>query len=493
MKKLILLTLILFIYNFSSKSEIYNLDLQKSIEIAKSKSYSMLSLIQDFKIAEFNLKTATSRLKTHIELNFVAPTYSKQISTFPTDTSITHYTSKTLNYGGDLTINQPLPTDGSIYIKSGASNSDNYSLNKRYPDIFTTIGLKQPLTSLYGYNEVKSTLKLAELAYEHSKKGLKREELDLNYQVSNVFYNLLAEQKGSEIAKSNFERQKEAFEISQNKYKAGLIKEVDALQMEVDLAEAQNNYDLSVVTLGSALNEFKHLIGINFSDSVSLNSEFKYTVVIVDPVKAVQLALQNRLEIREQEIIIEQNKIDIKKEKSAGMIQSSLELSFGLEGLDYPSIQTSISTSFKNSYSDLLNRSPNYGIGLNIKVPILDSGENKSRVHAAESTMKQSLLRKEDVQRGIEREVLDVVANLNSSLSRLQLLEKNIVVAEKSFSITRQRYADGDIDSQSLALERTRLNTAYTSHLRAYISYQLLLTDLMRKTFYDFQKNELIK
>jgi outer membrane protein len=113
--------------------------------------------------------------------------------------------------------------------------------------------------------------------------------------------------------------------------KQGLIKEVDALQMEVDLAEAQNNYDLSVVTLGSALNEFKHLIGINFSDSVSLNSEFKYTVVIVDPVKAVQLALQNRLEIREQEIIIEQNKIDIKKEKSAGMIQSSLELSFGLE------------------------------------------------------------------------------------------------------------------------------------------------------------------
>jgi len=44
-----------------------------------------------------------------------------------------------------------------------------------------------------------------------------------------------------------------------------------------------------------------------------------------------------------------------------------------------------------------------------------------------------------------------------------------------------------------LALERIRLNTAYTSHLRAYINYQLLLADLMRKTFYDFQKKELIK
>jgi outer membrane protein TolC len=68
-----------------------------------------------------------------------------------------------------------------------------------------------------------------------------------------------------------------------------------------------------------------------------------------------------------------------------------------------------------------------------------------------------------------------------------------VAVAEKSFEITRQRYSDGDIDSQALALERNRLNTAYTSHLSAYTNYQLILTDLMRKTFYDFQNNQLIK
>ena len=105
---------------------------------------------------------------------------------------------------------------------------------------------------------------------------------------------------------------------------------------------------------------------------------------------------------------------------------------------------------------------------------------------------KQIQLQKANVERGIEREVRDLVAGFNSSLKSLQLLEKNIMVAEKSFEITRQRYSDGDIDSQSLALERIRLNTAYTSHLRAYINYQLVLADLMRKTFYDFQKKELI-
>src|ERR1035437_9490699 len=352
MRKLILLTLILIIYSFSSKSETYNLDLQKSIEIAKLKSYSMLSLIQDFKIAEFNLKSATSSLKTHIELNFVSPAYSNTVQAFTTDTSITYYSSKVLNYGGDLTINQPLPTAGNVYIKSGVSNTDIFNLSKRSPRLFTTFGLDQPLTSLYGYNKIKSDLKLAELAYERSKKGLKREELNLVYLVSSSFYNLLAQQKASEIASTNYDRQKEAYDISQNKFKAGLIKEVEALQMEVDLAEAKNNYDLSIVNQGAALNAFKHLIGINFSDSVSISSEFKYEVVIVDPEKAVQLALQNRLEIREEEISIEQNKITIKSQKSTGMIQSSLNLSYGKEGISYQGINTNITSSLKNSYSD---------------------------------------------------------------------------------------------------------------------------------------------
>ena len=59
-----------------TKAENYNLDLAKSIELAKEKSLSMQSLIQDFKIAEYNLKSATSKFKTHVSMNFVSPQYT---------------------------------------------------------------------------------------------------------------------------------------------------------------------------------------------------------------------------------------------------------------------------------------------------------------------------------------------------------------------------------------------------------------------------------
>lgn len=493
MKKYSLLFIgFLMICSFA-KAENYNLDLAKSIELAKEKSLSMQSLIQDFKIAEYNLKSATSKFKTHVSMNFVSPQYTETVRQYEDSTGISFYPVKQLNYQGNLVVNQQLPTDGYVYMRSGVSNYDDYYSSLRSTYLNTRFGLVQPIDALYGYNATKSALKQAKLAYESSQKGLKREELNLVYQVTSVFYSLLSVQKSAEIARLDLDRQKEAFEISQNKYAAGLIREVDALQMEVDLAEAKNNFDMAVVNESSAMNVFKDVVGLELSDSVSLSSELKYEVVIVDPDKAVQMALENRLEIREQDIQIELNKMNVKRQRAEGMIKADLTAYYEKIGVSGQNINTSFKTAVSNSYEDFLNRPQNFGLGISVTVPILDWGENRALVNAAKARLKKTEIQKTEMNRSIEREVRNLVADLNSSLKRLQLLEKNVVVAEKSFEITRQRFSDGDIDSQALALERNRLNTAYNNHLRAYIDYQLMLSDITRKTFYDFKKNEVIK
>jgi outer membrane protein TolC len=114
-------------------------------------------------------------------------------------------------------------------------------------------------------------------------------------------------------------------------------------------------------------------------------------------------------------------------------------------------------------------------------------------VRAAEASLRELDYNKKQTLRSIEMQVRNLTGNINTNLRRLQLLEKNVKVAEKSFDITLQRYSDGDIDSQALALERNRLNSAYSAHLDAYIAYQLSLADLMRQTFYDFRTNTPVK
>jgi outer membrane protein TolC len=169
--------------------------------------------------------------------------------------------------------------------------------------------------------------------------------------------------------------------------------------------------------------------------------------------------------------------------------QASFEASWERIGVSNIGISETFSNSLSSSWNDLKVRPSNYQVGLTLRIPILDWGRNRSLVRAAEARQKQYYLGKEDEERGIEVEVRNLIANLQTTLTRLRLLERNLSVAERSYSITLQRYTDGDIDSQALSLERTRLNTAQRNHLDAYVNYRLQLADLMRKTFYDFENN----
>lgn len=492
MKKIFLLILSLTAYGSIVHPETYKLTLEESIEIAKSKSYTMQLLKQDSLTEAYNLKAVLSGLKSNIRMNFTLPNYSENVRE-RADTAGVYYSVKGLTYSSNFNINQPLPTDGNVYIQSGLSTLRDYFNDIRSTNINTRFGITQPIDAFYGYNSIKSQIKRARLAYEQSNKTLTREELNLVYNVSQAYYNLLSVQKRAEFAYLDLERQTDAQEISKKKYDAGLIREVDALQMEVDLAEAQSNYDIAVLNTKSSANAFKQLLGLNLEDSIVLNTNMQYKIVVINPEDAVKLALENRLEIREQEIQIELQKLTIKQRKANGMVRGTLNAYYEKVGIATIENNYDIANSIDHSYSNYLVRPSNFGLSFTVSIPILDWGQNRANVRSAEAVLKRDVIQKSQLEVSIKTEVLNLVDNINSNLKRLQLLEKNLAVAQKSFNITLQRFTDGDIDSQSLALERNRLNTSYSSYLNAYINYQLSLSDLMRKTFFDFQTGQSIK
>ena len=471
----------------ATKAQTYHLSLEESIEIAKKQSFNIQSLLQDNIIAENQLRAAVARLRTNVSMNLGLPQFNESVTEWQDSTGISFFSIKTLRETANLYISQPLPTDGSVYISSGLSSVNDYNTERRASQFNTRIGLSQPLNSFWGYNAIRSQLKAAQLNYERTNKALKRAELDVVYIVSSGFYALLQLQKSMEIAQMNLERQTEVYELSKNKYEAGLIREVESLQMEVDLAETQNEFDMSTLALTSSNKSFVKLLGLELDATVTIKSEMDhYNIVHIDPEKAVEMAITNRLEIRDREIQIELQKLNISMQKSQGLPQASLDASWERIGISNLGSSAPYSNSVSSTWSDLKMRPSNYMVGLTLRIPIIDWGRNKSLVKVEEARQKQYILNKEDQEREIEVEVRNLVANVQTTLSRLQLLEKNVSVAEKSFDITLQRYTDGDIDSQALALDRTRLNSAQLRHLAAFVNYQLLLSDLMRKTFYDF-------
>ena len=484
------IALFFLIVSYSSDAQkVYNLDLESSILLAKSQNNRMLILKERLNKASYDLKATRSGLRTHVNLNMTLPQYTETIRQWEDSSGISFYPVKQNMLNSYLTISQPLPTDGSLYIRSGVQNFIDYNASDRNAQITSSIGLRQPLSVLYGYNEHRSQYKLAELAYDLSLKQLKREELNLVYEISQTFYSLLSFTERLNIAKMSLNRQQEAYDIALSKYTAGLIREVEALQMEVDLGEAVNNYDIARVNYTSQLGLFKENLGIDLQDSVVVKGDLSYNQIFVDVEKAVSLALENRMELKENEIQTEMQRMEIRRRKAQGMINGDVTLNYNFIGVDKSYLTVPFESAINNTWHNLQNRPGSFGVGLTISIPILDWGENRARVKSAESVLIQNRYQMEGSRVNIERDIRTTVDRLNNSLKRLQLLEKNLVVAEKSFEISRQRYSDGDIDSQSMALERERLNTAYVSRLVSFIDYKLLLSDLMRKTFYDFERD----
>jgi outer membrane protein len=468
--------------------QIYNLDLESSIQLAREKSKTMQILQQSLKKASYDLKAVTSSFKTHVSMDLVMPQYTETIRQFEDSSGISFYPVRQNQMNSYLTINQPLPTDGNLFIRSGVQSFVDYYAKDRNAQISSSIGLQQPIEAFFGYNQIRLGFQQAKLAFDLSNKQLKREELNLVYDISQEFFSLLSFHERLNIAQQSLNRQQEAFDIAQSKFLAGLIREVEALQMEVDLGEAANNLDIAKVDYSSQMSLFKDRLGIELRDSVIIKSDLGYNQVLVDPQMAVNLALENRLELKENEIQIELAKMEIKRRKATGRINGDIRVNYNFIGVDKSNLSLPIETSFDNTWQNLISRPGSFGVGLTVNIPIIDWGENRAKVNAAKATLEQNKIQLDAEKVTIERDIRTTVSRMQSSLRRLQLLEKNVVVAEKSFEISRQRYANGDIDSQSMALERERLNNAYITRLSAFINYKLLLSDLMRKTFFDFEK-----
>jgi outer membrane protein TolC len=471
----------------SFSQTVYMLTLDDCRKIAAEKNFQMKTLKEDFKIAGFELKAAVNRFKTQVSLDLTVPDYTENISSLQDSAGIHYFPVKQAAWSGNLQLSQPLPTDGNIYVRAGAYHIRDFYKKDHSVRLNTRLGLEQPLEAFYSYNRIKSSLRLAELNYEMSRRRLTRARLDVNYTISQAFYNLHLALERAGISAQTLALQTESYALAQNKYKAGVIAEVEALQMEVDLGEAQNDYDMAITNCHEQEGNLKQLLAIALQDSLKIIADLTYEVIGIDLDTALKYGLKNRLEIREREIQTEQSKINIASVKVNQHITGRISAYYDLVGVRQEDEVVALNNTFDSAWDEMKRRPGNRGIALFIEIPLLDWGVNRAKTKAAIAELNQANMSLENEKVNVERDIRATVTRLTSSLKRLQLLEKNVTVAERSFAISKQRFANGDINSQSLALDRNRLSQAYHSRLNALIDYKLLLADLTRKTFYDFE------
>jgi len=487
--------------------EKYVLTLQDAVNIALNRSYEVQSFKMDVEKSEHDYNFFKANFRPYANINFQTPNFSENVVDLSLPGQLPVYNSRgTFRYQTSLNFNYVIPTNGKFTLSSTIYHTANEVYkdttireNPQNPPVKTKYKTtnKQAYTNLrlsfsqpiFTDNTLKENLKSAELGYERSLKKFNRGERDIIYDVTSAFYSLYRATRQLEIYQERMENSKSSYEMAQQKFEAGIIAEVDAMQLHVDYASSEADILSQEGRLEREKDLFKQLIGLELEDDIEVVPDMSYTYFEIDEDYAINYALENRAEIREREIAIEMSRINMRRVRRGREFKGNVNAYYDFTGVSSLT-QGDPAELFSSSLTDFRKRPQNIGVVLSFEYPILDWGRNSAQVQSAQVSIEEAELELENYKTTMIRDIRNVTRNVMESRSRLEILKESQDIAEKMYEMSKERFEMGHITSQELAQQQERLTSAQSNFLNAFITYKLNTADLKRKTLWDFEKNE---
>jgi outer membrane protein TolC len=273
------------------------------------------------------------------------------------------------------------------------------------------------------------------------------------------------------------------------KSKGGRIAQGDEMSAEVSVAQNKAAYLKAINQLQNEEDKFKQLAGIDLDRKIGVVTNLEYKSLIIDEQKAIDEALKNRLEIKETEMDINLQQIEVDRARREREFKGYISAYYDVTGISTLGSGTTGELA-QSSFDDISNRPPNRGIALTLTFPIYDWGRGASKVKEARLRLQSRELYKEDQEITIRREVREIIRSVIESSEQLEIHRQNLNLARQSFIISQIRFENGDISNQELTMEQERLATIQLEYLDAFINYQLAANDLKRKTMWDFENDK---
>jgi outer membrane protein TolC len=198
------------------------------------------------------------------------------------------------------------------------------------------------------------------------------------------------------------------------------------------------------------------------------------------------------LELSEAQYDIDLQKIQADRAKRDGRIKGTISAYYDLTGVSTLN-GGSTKELYNSSIDNIRVRPPNRSIVFTIAIPVADWGRSKSLYRKENYTLEGKKLTLENVKSTIIKEIRNIVRTVEESRNSLSIYEKNKEVSVRSYKISQLRFTNGELTSQQLGVEQERLSQVQLEYLNAYITYQMALADLKRKTMWDFQNNRSYK
>jgi outer membrane protein TolC len=322
--------------------------------------------------------------------------------------------------------------------------ANNYSASINYQQL------------VYDFGRTHQNIELENANKNISEQTLEQVKQKLSVYTVNNFYMLLFLQAAIKIKDVQLATLNEHLQYVEKTMATGSATEYQVLTTKVKISTVESQKVDLVAALTTQQAALNSLLGNNQASNPVVRNELIVEPPVIVSDSILSYAFHNR-----DEVLI--------NEKRASLA----ELRFGMTKLqNKPLLSFEASGGAKNGYiPGLAKFTPNYVVGLGLRVPLFDGMKNKYNIAQAQSGITSISFESELTKRNISNEVYESEALMFAAKKKVDQSELQLKQASKAYSLAETSFKSGVITNLDLLDANTSVSESSLMLLKARIDY----------------------
>lgn len=284
----------------------------------------------------------------------------------------------------------------------------------------------------------------------------------LIHEVTRGFYGVLQAREFAEVQAESVKSIEESLRIATARYDAGGAVRTDVLNLETQLAQA--NEDLIRARNGLRL----AIAALN----AGIGTELVAADTIVPPELALPdapppectdpLAYENRPELRAARLMSRIKEHDVAKARGGYMPTVSAFASYDFD--------SDVSSDFENSYM----------AGVQAELNIFDGTRTRAAVQAAQAELDAARADEAQARLNLQLDLQQAFLRLHEAYERLEVTRKSLETSQEALRIVREQYEQGAVDIALLLQTQVGVTAMQSRSVAAHYDYFTALSNLRR-------------
>ena len=351
------------------------------------------------------------------------------------------------------------------------TNSNFSLLNPAYNSDMS-LSVSQPLLRGFGSEINLAALKRARLGVERAGLDFRSTVLDVVRNVESAYYNLAFAREQLGVREFSLNVAKQLVSENEAKRETGVATDLDVLQAQVGVANANRNVLLAQQTVTDREDALKNLISqFEFDRPLGKVALGAVSATPVSFAVSYQLARQNRPDYASAALAVEQLQIDERTAKNGRKPNLTLDGAVGLNATE---------NSVGNSTSNLWEGDGySWQVGLSLNVPWGFKAE-KARYAQARANLSREETRLRQLEQSIMVDVRSAIRSVQTNEESLRISKLATELSQQQFDLEKARFDAGLSTFRRVQEAQEDLDNARVNELQAGVALRVAQAELAR-------------